>query len=959
MTYEMVDDIEDILEAAKGDIDQRTLAGEKTGILVKNSALPGRAPITYLTDTEQLHYLFSNNEGMTIESDVETAPSQTNSGPLGTHSPTSKYNALLLVTSERLLYLVGKDDETFDVSVSLEGVTSVSADTGILHHKLTVSDGVNRYIFRTGRQADISAATEYLEGQLAEIAAEEEQDTHTNQQSNGHRSAAGSGADVLTLPDSNLADQLSGLFQFYEEPSTLASAEECTHEAVRADIATVSRVHTELTADIEDGIISQSDGEDALTALQSILTPLSAADEALELVASEGADDEEVRAKLETAIEATDGTPISDQTLVQHRDALTEETSTEEPDLTAPEEEELLEEVRRLSGVLKKVPHHRDIRKHGQFDPAAYYDHYDDWVDVLEAADIDAEARLIEDLRRANQKVSGRLKAIEYDEHGTYSSGQVGNYFGSWEDALDEAALDISEEALLAEFRDLADDLGRLPDEDDIRAHSSYDVTAFTQQFESVEAVANRCEHEYEVREALRRVVGQLDSSLTMSKFEDFSEYTADDVLRHFDSWEAAIGEIGPTEELLIDDLRTAHESVSGRLTTTEYDERGTYTSSRIRDYFGSWDDGLEAANITVSKEQLVADFRELAEKLGKIPNGTELQEHTPYSVNTYTRRIGSLKVVAEEAGLDYEQRMNDALKDAAAELGHPPTTSEFGRVSEYGAHDVKRQYDSWSDAIETVDFSAVLSDDSAPPSNPLAEYYEAFSNLRRLQGSLVSNKLQRELPDDNPTVSWIQDINRTLTSGQTESPPGYALQQRERNPHTIDEYRDVYGDGQIVDSFEHIEVETPPEVVLHLASEDEEELADLRIPVDSEEEMSLPVMVETDAELARAREVLDRFPTYPDTADDVTDDTSQPLNNTDEGESEKDSFEADNDSMKTDSVDVLVEIGPVDSSIAEALSSAGFQSREALQEADVEQLADVEGVSTGRARRIKMRVGG
>lgn len=950
--YDMVDDVEEILAAANGDIDQRVLVGEKTGMLVKSSGLPNQTPITYLTETEQLHYLFSNNEGMTIERDVEATPSQAESVPLGTHSPTSKYNALLLVTSERLLYLIGKNNETLNVSVALDDVTSVSADSGILYRKLTATDGTNRYVFRTGRRADISAATEYLEERVAEMAAERQQDAQTEDDSDGIYDTFSTKANQLTPFADDLEDQLQELMACYEEPTTLASTEECTREAVRRDIATVSRVHTALTADIEADAVSQPVGEEALAALQTVLTSLSAVQEALVLLSSAEPDDEEVRDKLERAIEAIDETPITAETLVQHRDALTEETDPEES--TTTRQNELLDEVRRLNDELGKIPHHGDMREHARFDPTPYYNHFDDWTGVLKTADIDVERRLITDLQRANETVSGRLTAIKYDEYGTYTSEQIGNYFGSWDAAVEEAALeqtapDVSGEALLSEFETLADALGKTPTEADISDHSRYDLSTFLWHFESLEEVAARLHRKPEVREALERVVGQLDSTPTISKFEDLTEYSANDVLDHFDSWTAAMEAVGSTESLLIEDLQTANELVSGRLTTTEYDEHGTYTSARIRDYFGSWDEGLEAAGLTVSKERLLTEFSAAVEELGKVPDGTELQEHTPYSVNTYTRRIGSLKTIAEEAGLNYERRMNDALREAAAELGHPPTTTEFNRVSEYAIYDVTRQYDSWSDAIEAVDFSGVLEDDPMPTSNPLAEYYEAFSNLHRLQQALVDETLEAELSDSDPTANWMQDIGLMISSGRTESEPGYGPQQNDRNLHTMEEYREAYGTGRGVTRFECIQTKAPPAVVVQPALDHETDSSDWQTPADPEEGTPLPVVVETNAELARARELLDRFPVRPAAADDVGGGVSN--------ESEGDTDEA-NSSDQT-SVDTLREINPVDSSTAEALVSAGFQSREALQEADVEGLADVEGVSTGRARRIKMSVGG
>ncbi|MBP3660662.1 MAG: HNH endonuclease [Oscillospiraceae bacterium] len=98
----------------------------------------------------------------------------------------------------------------------------------------------------------------------------------------------------------------------------------------------------------------------------------------------------------------------------------------------------------------------------------------------------------------------------------------------------------------------------------------------------------------------------------------------------------------------LIDDLnRTIQMLQTNTLTIAEYDEHGTFNSSTIIRRFGTWNNGLQLAGITISNkfytdQELFNNLATVWLKLGKQPSRRDLtRTNSPISYKAYERRFG------------------------------------------------------------------------------------------------------------------------------------------------------------------------------------------------------------------------------------------------------------------------------------------------------------------------------
>jgi HNH endonuclease/Homing endonuclease associated repeat len=106
------------------------------------------------------------------------------------------------------------------------------------------------------------------------------------------------------------------------------------------------------------------------------------------------------------------------------------------------------------------------------------------------------------------------------------------------------------------------------------------------------------------------------------------------------------------TELMLVDDLqRVATELASPTLTIPQYEERGHFAWRTVISKFGTWNEGLKAASLSVENRRHIPDdelFENLAlvwMTLGRQPFNREMSdEHigARFSTGTYIKRFGS-----------------------------------------------------------------------------------------------------------------------------------------------------------------------------------------------------------------------------------------------------------------------------------------------------------------------------
>jgi len=161
---------------------------------------------------------------------------------------------------------------------------------------------------------------------------------------------------------------------------------------------------------------------------------------------------------------------------------------------------------------------------------------------------------------------------------------------------------------------------------------------------------------------------------------------------------------------------------------------------------------------------------------------------------------------------------------------------------------------------------------------SPLAEHYDAFRSLGIIHKALHES-IESDISKSDPSKRWINDIRSIITAeGFGDQEIGYGKQMATQSLVEISEYRSEHGTGNRVTDYEIVSVDEPSEAVMALLNDELSGLSSWAIPVSPTSGVQLPVIVESEAELERARALLSEFPDEPPV---YADESSAPNNDT------------------------------------------------------------------------------
>jgi Homing endonuclease associated repeat len=142
------------------------------------------------------------------------------------------------------------------------------------------------------------------------------------------------------------------------------------------------------------------------------------------------------------------------------------------------------------------------------------------------------------------------------------------------------------------------------------------------------------------------------------------------------------------TDEEILAELRASAARLGRSPTMREFagDPEASVHPQTVIEHFGTWNAAKRAAGLQprrfISREELVAQLRELGEDLGRTPTVERRGRMASKSLIWHT--FGSLATALKEAGFDVpvgEERLERAIADGAAlarELGHLPKMAEW-----------------------------------------------------------------------------------------------------------------------------------------------------------------------------------------------------------------------------------------------------------------------------------------
>lgn len=231
--------------------------------------------------------------------------------------------------------------------------------------------------------------------------------------------------------------------------------------------------------------------------------------------------------------------------------------------------EELLEEIRRLTQELGDTPSLAEFREQGEYSASTYYSRFGSWNDAIEAAGCqpnEPDSKIPkEDLREEMQRLAEELgkkpTASEMNERGKYWRSTYKNEFGSWNEALKAAGFEpetiganITDAELIKEIERLADELGHPPTSREMQSEGDFDPRTFDRHF------------------------GSWNKALEAAEFEPDNRGS----------------EI--SEQDLLNEIVRLKDEVGKPPYAREMEEKGKYASATYQRRFGSWSEAVEAA---------------------------------------------------------------------------------------------------------------------------------------------------------------------------------------------------------------------------------------------------------------------------------------------------------------------------------------------------------------------------
>lgn len=445
-------DAERISKQSKGNVDQSLLEGIGSGGILSTGYFNDKPLIDRLYDGERVGYALQNlTKGVTVS----------NGDSHDTISPHSSYRAVLLVTDQRLLYVIGQQNGDKMFSVRLDDVRNVETSLGVLKDRITVQTDNETYDMYTQKGENLDEASKHI----SEI---------SEKRANG--SSESSGGEQIKRTNKQVTDNDSNKPSNRPEQSADVpnqsgrdrdsdgnSSSLNTNVSITVEIL-VSNIDAEPVPDARVKFTSttlSANGRTSQTGRCSISVP----------EASESAKIEVSHPEYQTIHE---GVTLSDGAVIDitlnntdTTSSLSEEKShsgdidsTESSNITngSPGRAELLDELVALNERFSRKVTRGRMRTDGKYSPEDYEAVFGSWSNAVDQAPFDrtnesssaqpnqrtySRQDVVDALVDLFKRVDGRPSTSDMNDLGKMSASPVYQYFKSWDAAVDVAKEEI------------------------------------------------------------------------------------------------------------------------------------------------------------------------------------------------------------------------------------------------------------------------------------------------------------------------------------------------------------------------------------------------------------------------------------------------------------------------------------------------------------------------------------
>lgn len=296
----------------------------------------------------------------------------------------------------------------------------------------------------------------------------------------------------------------------------------------------------------------------------------------------------------------------------------------------------LIEELRRYADEFGRTPSVQIYQEDGQFGRDIYENEFGSWSNALDVAGLGKarqfeheEGELIAELQRLHDEL-GRTPARQHmDEHGKYGRNVYETRFGTWNDALRAAGLELnhernySRERLIQAIRDLAEELDAVPRRDQMRNEGKFAEKPYRREFGTWNQALRAAGYDpvdrkniprEELLNALKNLADRLGKTPTANEMNTIGEFSHRTMELRFGSWNQALQEAGL--DLNFDPSRPQAQygpgwTKSKRELIREREDFECYSCSITQaDHIEHWGSKLNVHHIVPAKEFSEMDSR-------------------------------------------------------------------------------------------------------------------------------------------------------------------------------------------------------------------------------------------------------------------------------------------------------------------------------------------------------------
>jgi hypothetical protein len=398
----------------------------------------------------------------------------------------------------------------------------------------------------------------------------------------------------------------------------------------------------------------------------------------------------------------------------------------------------LLWELDYVAETIGYIPRPGRLLSEGQYSESTYLDTFDSWQALYKAAGRGQEhgkRRKAVDTSEVSgiaQSNSGHKsdqnqsqdENVGADKTTDDSKADSGSQKETSAEPDNGSQADKSRQAMIETLQDLYNELGRIPLANDIRDRTKYSQYNFTSEFGSLDDALAQAGYDKResLLEELKRVTAELGHPPSTTEFAEYAEFSSGLYTQYFVSWEDTLEAAGVNKNSTDDTVSQENPNTSTTVSTSSESEDCDSENENVQD--------------RPSDEQLLDELRTLDAQLETVPRWGDMNEQGSYNSQTYLNRFGSWDAALEEAGVDKSGQLLGELERLAGEVGRLPSTGDMNEQGKYSASMYARFFGSWSNAVKKLDSEAATptqQNDAPPKQSEAPERKELISELNRL----------------------------------------------------------------------------------------------------------------------------------------------------------------------------------------------------------------------------------